>query len=498
MGKILLKDMDKNMEILKEEFKDCYDVEFRKIEVGDLNKVRLVFVFIDGLVDKSYISEYAIASLISQEELKNFTLEGFKSSLINIIAEKALATIDIKEEFYMEKIVDSILSGDTVILIENNDKCLIFDTKGWASRSIGEPQTETVIRGPRDGFTESVKVNTTLVRRRIKDVNLKLKMHKVGKRSKTTVIVMYMNDIVDKSLVNEVNERLGAIDIDAIQDSSILENLIEDDYLSAFPQIENTERPDSVAASLYEGRVAIMVDNSPFALIVPATVGTLMQSTEDYYTRWPEASFIRLLRIMAILICLLAPSGYIAVTAYHPGMLPTKLAYYLAASRVNVPFPAVVEAFLMELILELLRESGTRISGPIGTTVGIVGGLIIGQASVEAGIVSPLMIIIVALTTIASFAIPSYELAAGIRIWRFILIFLSAIFGLYGIMLGVILLGTHLIRLDSFGVPFTSPYSGLGLTDGEIKDTLIKAPIQELQYRPTFTNTRNKRRMRRR
>lgn len=498
MGRILLKDIDKNLEILKEEFKDCYDVEFRKIEVGDLNKVRLVFIFIDGLIDKAYVSEYAIASLISQEELKTFTLEGFKSSLINVIAEKALATIDIKEEFHMEKIIDSILSGDTVILIENNDKCLIFDTKGWASRSIGEPQTETVIRGPRDGFTESVKVNTTLVRRRIKDVNLKSQMHKVGKRSKTTVVVMYMDDIVDKSLVKEVNERLAAIDIDAVQDSSILENLIEDNYLSAFPQIENTERPDSVAASLYEGRVSIMMDNTPFALIVPATVGTLMQSTEDYYTRWPEASFIRLLRVMAIIICLLAPSGYIAMTAYHPGMLPTKLAYYLAASRINVPFPAVVEAFLMELILELLRESGTRISGPIGTTVGIVGGLIIGQAAVEAGIVSPLMIIIVALTTIASFAIPSYELAAGIRIWRFILIFLSAIFGLYGIMLGVILLGTHLIRLDSFGVPFTSPYSGLGLTDGEIKDTLIKAPVQELQYRPIFTNTRNKRRMRRR
>ena len=498
MSKILLKDMEKNLQILKDNFKDCYDVEFRTIEVGDIKKIKLIFVFIDGLISKTYISEYAIASLISQEELKSFTLEGLKSSLITTIAEKALATVDVKEEFHMEKIIDGILSGDTVILIEDIDKCLIFDTKGWASRSIGEPQTESVIRGPRDGFTESVKVNTTLIRRRIKDVNLKSRLHIVGRRSKTTVIVMYMDDIVDKTILKEVEERINAIDIDAVQDSSILENLIEDNYLSAFSQIENTERPDSVAASLCEGRVAIIVDNSPFALIVPATVGTLMGSTEDYYTRWPEATFVRILRLVAIMICLLAPSMYIASTAYHPGLLPTKLTYYLAASRVNVPFPAVIEAFLMEIVLELLRESGTRISGPIGTTVGIVGGLIIGQAAVEAGIVSPLMIIIVALTTISSFAIPSYEFAAGLRIWRFILIFLSAILGLYGIVLGAIILGTHLVRMDSFGVPFTSPYSGLGLHDGGLKDTLIKAPVQDLEFRPVFTNPRNKRRMRRR
>ena len=307
-----------------------------------------------------------------------------------------------------------------------------------------------------------------------------------------------MEDIVDRSLVEEVERRINRVDIDAVIDSSILENLIEDNYLSAFPQVENTERPDAVAASLYEGRVAIVVDNSPFVLIVPATVGTLMQSSEDYYTRWPEATFIRSLRLLAIIICLLAPAMYIATTAYHPGLLPGKLTYYLAASRVNVPFPAVVEAFIMELVLELLRESGTRISGPIGTTVGIVGGLIIGQAAVEAGIVSPLMIIIVALTTISSFAIPSYEFAAGIRIWRFILIFMSSVLGLYGMVLGVIILGTHIIKLNSFGVPFTSPYSGLGLNDGELEDTLIKAPIQKLEYRPTFTNPRNKRRMRRR
>lgn len=498
MQKILLKDLEKNEETLKKIFTDCDDVQFRKIEVGDVFRVKMTLIFIDGLVNKEYMAEHAIYSLFIEEEIKSFSLQGFKSSLIDVIAKEILTTIDIKEEFRIENILNAVLSGDTVILIDNVDKCLVFDTKGWESRGVSQPETETVIRGPRDGFNESVKVNMTLVRRRIKDTNLKIKMQKVGRRSMTSVAVMYMEDIVDKSLVTEVNERLKSIDIDAILDSSILENLIEDNYLSPFPQIENTERPDSVAAALYEGRVAIIVDNSPFALIVPATIGTLMQSSEDYYTRWTESSFIRIIRFIAIFLSVLAPALYIAITAYHPGLLPTKLTYYLAASRVNVPFPAVVEAFLMELTMELLRESGTRISGPIGTTVGIVGGLIIGQAAVEAGIVSPLMIIIVAITTISSFAIPSYELSAGFRIWRFILIACAAIFGLYGIMLGVIILGTHLIKLDSFGVPFTSPYSGLGISSGDLKDTLIKMPIQELEKRPTFTQPRNKRRMRRR
>lgn len=498
MQTILLKDLEKNITTLKTLLKDCDDIVYRNIEIGDVYRVKLCFVFVDGLIDKTFISEYAIQSLISEEEIKNFTLQGFKTSLIDIIAKESLATAEIKEEFHMEKIINFLLSGDTILLIDGVDKGIIIGSRGWPGRGIGEPTTETVVRGPRDGFTETLKFNTTLVRRRIKDTRLKLKIRQIGKRSKTDVAIMYIEDIVDKNLLQEVNSRIDEIDIDAIMDSSILENLIEDNYLSPFPQIENTERPDAVAASLYEGRVAILVDNSPFALIVPATIGTLMQSSEDYYSRWTESTVIRILRLLALGLSLLAPALYVAITAFHPGLLPTKLAYYLAASRINVPFPAVVEAFLMEITIELIRESGKRISGPVGTTIGIVGGLIIGQAAVEAGIVSPLMIIIVAATSISAFAIPSYELSAGFRICRFIFIVLAAIFGLYGIMLGVIILGTHLIKLDSFGIPYTSPYAGLGIKEGELKDTLIKAPVQEFEFRPVFTHPRNKRRMRRR
>ncbi|NMA87184.1 MAG: spore germination protein [Tissierellia bacterium] len=498
MTEYLSKDLNKNVDNFKEIFKDCGDICFRFIEIGKDNKVPVCLIFSDGLIDKSLLSEYAIQLLITSNEDEDFLLRKIKKNLLDSLAKESIAIPEVEEENEIDKIVNAVLSGETVLLVDKVDIALILSTRGWPTRGVGEPETETVVRGPRDGFSETLKLNTTLVRRRIKDPKLKMKNFEIGRRSKTDIAVLYIEDIVNPELVDEVNKRLGDIDIDAILDSGTLEHLIEDNYLSPFPQIENTERPDTVAAALYEGRVAILVDNTPFALIIPATIGTLLQSAEDYYSRWTIASFVRLLRILAGVLATLSPALYIAITSFHPGLIPTKLTYYVAASRINVPFPSVVEAFLMEITIELLREAGTRISGPIGTTIGIVGGLIIGQAAVEAGIVSPLMIIIVAITTIAAFALTSYELASGLRVCRFGFMILASILGLYGIMLGVVLLLTHLARLTSFGIPFTSPYSGLGIKEGDLKDTLIKAPVQELEFRPKFTFNKNKRRMRRR
>lgn len=498
MGEIISKDLNKNIETLKTIFKDCDDITYRFIEIGAPPKIQVCFVFYDGLIDKHLISEYAIQLLLSTSENEGFNLTKFRSNLLDTIAKEAIAIPGVEEEDNVDKIVDAILSGETILLADKASKSLILSSRGWPTRGVGEPETETVVRGPRDGFAETLKINTTLIRRRIRDPKLKIKNTQVGRRSKTDVAVMYIEDIVNEGLLKEVHRRLDNVDIDGILDSSMLEYLIEDNYLSPFPQIENTERPDTVASSLYEGRVAILVDNTPFALIVPATIGTLSQSAEDYYSRWTIASVIRIIRLIAGFLAILAPALYIAITSFHPGLIPTKLTYFVAASRINVPFPAVIEAFLMEITIELLRESGTRISGPIGTTIGIVGGLIIGQAAVEAGIVSPLMIIIVAITTISAFALPSYEFSSGLRFCRFILMILASILGLYGIMLGIVVLSTHVVRLNSFGIPFTSPYSGLGLEEGDLKDTLIKAPIQKFQLRPTFTFPKNKRRMKKR
>lgn len=493
MGQIVSKDLNKNINILKTILKDCDDIGYRTIKIGKNNKREACFVFSDGLIDKSLLSEYAIQLLLTISD--DSTDLNLNSTELDKIAKESIAIPEVKEEEDLDKIVDAILAGETAFFVDKANKALLLSSRGWPTRGVGEPDTETVVRGPRDGFSETLKLNTTLVRRRIRDPKLKIKNMQIGRRSKTDIAIMYIEDIASLDILKEVNRRLDKVDIDAIIDSSMLEFLIEDNYLSPFPQIENTERPDTLAASLCEGRIGIIVDNSPFALIVPATIGTLSQSAEDYYSRWTITTIIRWVRLIAAFLSLLAPALYIAITSFHPGLIPTILTYYLGASRVNVPFPAVIEAYLMELTIELLRESGTRIAGPIGTTIGIVGGLIIGQAAVEAGIVSPLMIIIVAVTTIASFSLPSYEWASGFRFCRFIFMALAGILGLYGIMLGIVVLSTHFARLESFGIPFSAPYSGLGIEEGDLKDTLVKAPIQKLQLRPIFTFPKNRRRM---
>ncbi len=495
MLKNIVEDIDKNLEYIKERFRDCEDVIYREMEVGRDKKVKIAIIMIDGLTNKVDIQDFAIENLLIEKQPD--TVDVYKETILEYILREGISNAEVKEEHDFEKVLNFLMSGETLLLIDGVDIALIIGSRGWAARSIGEPVTEAVIRGPRDGFTETLRTNTTLIRRRIKDTNLKLRMYKVGRRSQTDVALMYIEDIVNEDLLNEVKKRLKDVDIDAVLDSSILEHLIEDNALSPFPEIENTERPDSAAASLSEGRVVLVVDNSPFVLMIPATLGTLMQSSEDHYNRWLETSVVRIIRLMGVLLSFLGPGLYIAITSYHPGLLPTRLLYYLAASRINVPFPAVVEATIMELTMELIRQAGTRISGPIGSTIGIVGGLIIGQAAVEAGIVSNLMIIVVALTTIASFTIPSYELASALRVLRFAFIALAGVLGLYGIMLGIILVGSHLVILDSFGVPYSAPYSGLGIEEGDLKDTLFKAPVQSLRQRPGFTHPKNKWRMKR-
>lgn len=488
----LSKNLDENLKIIKEDLKDSSDVVFREILIG--GDLKAAFVLVDGLSFMTGVSDFVIEDLLGK--LGKVNMEENQDNLLEYLQEQAFSFFEVKAQEDLDIIYKLILSGETLFLLDGRDKGLVLGTRFYPVRSVDEPATETLIRGPRDGFTESLRMNTALVRRRVRDTRFKIVSKEVGTRSKTDIALMYIEDIVDSKILREVHKRIDNIDIDAILDSSMLEHLIEDNYLSPFPQMENTERPDSVASGLFEGRVCIIVDNSPFALMIPGTLGTLLQSSEDHYSRWLESSFVRILRVIALGLVLFSSSLYISITAFNPGLLPTRLIYYIGASRINVPFPAVIEAMMMEIIMEVIRQAGTRISGPIGSTIGIVGGLIIGQAAVEAGIVSSLMIIVVAVTTVATFAIPSYELSAALRILRFVFMILAGFFGLYGIILGVLLLGSHIIVLDSFTIPYASPYSGLGIEEGDIKDTLVKSPIQKLWRRPAFTNPKNKRRYR--
>ncbi len=487
----LSKSIDQNIDNFKKILKDCDDIIFREFFVGEEQQYKFAIIYVDGLTNKELISDYALESLMHQARGLSPNPKDIKKNLYKLSKNGSIAVTEVKELDNVEETLDSILIGETILLIDGYNKSLMMSSRGWPIRGLAEPQTETVIRGPRDGFVETGKVNTSLIRRRIRDPKLKLKYMQIGERSKTDVALMYIDDIANSELVEEVKKRLKEIKIDAILESSYIEQMIEDDWLSPFPQIENTERPDAVAAALYEGRVAIVVDNTPFVLLAPVTYNMLLQSSEDYYDRWPIATGIRIVRYLAVPFSLLLPSLYIAITSFHPGMLPTQLALYVAATRMGVPFPAFIEAFIMEGTLELLRESGTRISGPIGTTIGIVGGLVIGQAAVEAGIVSPLMVIVVAVTTISSFALPNYSFASGFRLARFFLMVFSAVFGLYGIMLGLILLGSHLVNLKSFGVPYMSPYSSFIMMGKDLKDSVIRYPLHLMRRRPRFTDIKD-------
>lgn len=487
------KNIDENIKYIKDMLKDCDDIIYRDIWVGDEFQYKLGLVFVDGLVDKSLINDHVMHSLLLGARQANPSVEEIKKNIYEVIKKATITGGDIKEIDDLNKCITSVLSGDTALFFDGYPKIVIISSKGWQMRSVTPPETEMVVRGSREGFTETIRVNTALVRRWIRDPKFKIKQMQIGKRSKTDIAILYIDDIVNKDLLNVIKKRLENIDIDGVLESGYIEQLIEEDWHSPFPQMLNTERPDKVAASVLEGRIAILIDNSPFALIIPTTLATLFQSPEDYFERWMIASLLRILRFTAALIALTAPSIYVAFTSYHPGMIPTKLALYIAATRQGVPFPAFMEALIMEATFELLREAGIRLPVPIGQTIGIVGGLIIGQAAVMAGIVSPLMVIVVAVTAVASFSIPSYSAAIAFRMLRFIFMILAAILGLYGIMLGFILMLTHLVVLKSFGEPYLSPFVEVNISD--FADTLIRAPLMVFKKRPASLETQDKKKL---
>jgi len=482
---------------LKEEIKDHISSEIKNdvLYIKDLmegnsdlvvrefrfQKLNAALIYIDGMADKRLLDDYVLESLMGREE-------PIKS--IYDIKERMLTVSDIREVKKLSEGINAMLSGDTLMLLDSLDMAYVIATRSWAARGVGEPASETVIRGSREGFTETVRFNTALVRRRIRDTRLRMISKTIGVRSKTDVIIAYIDDIVNKDVLEELYNRIDKIKIDAILDSGYIEQMIEDNSLSPFPQIQSTERPDVVAAALYEGRIAILVDNSPYSIIVPTTMGNLFQSPDDYYQRWFSASLIRVVRSFALLISIILPALYVAVTSFHTAIIPTRLAYSIAASREGVPFPAFVEALIMEISLWLLLEAIVRLPRPIGATIGIVGGLIIGQSAVSAGIVSPIMIIIVGVTAITEFITPNYEVTLGLRIIRFFILIASAIIGLYGIILGLILVLSHLIKLKSFGIPYLAPFVNTEIRD--FKDMFVRVPFKYYKERPDYMNTGDK------
>ncbi|MBM7643991.1 spore germination protein KA [Scopulibacillus daqui] len=467
------KDLKQNLQILKSLYTDCSDVIFHDFVIGE--KETAALVYIDGLSNIEEIDEHLLEPLM-KENADAGSITAIKDQ-ISISSTKKINKIS--------DVINEISNGNPVILVHNLNTGLAVALPHWEMRSIEDPAAESVVRGPREGFVETIRVNTSLIRRKIKSPQLKMKSMVIGKYTQTQIVITYIEGICNQRLLKEIENRLNKISIDGILESGYIEEMIEDNPYSPFPQVLSTERPDVVSANLLEGRAAILVDGSPFALIMPISFWSLMQSSEDYYQGFIVGTTIRWLRYFFLCVALLAPSLYVAILTYHQEMLPTTLLLTIAQSREQIPFPALVEALLMELTFEALREAGVRLPKQVGAAVSIVGALVIGQAAIQAGLASAPMVMVVAITGIASFLIPRYSMATSIRLLRFPIMFLSGFLGLTGLMLGVITLVIHLCSLRSFGVPYLDP---LGPTKkSSLKDVLFRAPMWSQTTRPHFT-----------
>ncbi|WP_245308159.1 spore germination protein [Halalkalibacter urbisdiaboli] len=473
--------LGRNLSSIKNKLNNCSDVNFRQIKI---HHQMAYLIYIEGLTNVDDIQVHVIRDLFSNLKKEPVSLEVIRHEIVSIG--------QVSTEKKINVCVDLILRGNTVLLIDGLDEALLFQAKNFETRSISEPESESAIRGPREGFIESIAVNTSLIRRKIRSTDFKVKMTQVGEYTQTDVGLVYIEGLASDELVKEVEERINRIEADSILETGYIEEFIEDDPWSIFPQVQVTERPDTVAANLLEGRVAVIVDGTPFVIILPATFWQQFQASEDYYERFHISIFLRILRFAFLWIALLLPSLYIATTTYHHEMIPTNLLLSISASREAIPFPALVEAFIMELSFEALREAGVRLPKTIGQAVSILGALVIGTAAVEAGIVSAPMVIIVSLTGIASFTVPKFSLAISIRLLRFPMMILAGVFGLFGIVVGVIAVTTHLCKLRSFGVPYFSPVAPLSLTG--LKDVLIRLPWWQEDVRPNQFVKQNRRR----
>lgn len=456
-----------NLQSFKNAVNDSPDIVIREWKVGENPSVQAALIFVTGLVDNRFINEFIMEPLVQLSSLP-------KERLTDIFKERLLPIGGIHESDEFGFLLTGLLSGDAVLLCDGYGRGLLIDSKGWEGRGVEEPNSQTVIRGPRDGFTENLTTNIALVRRRIVSSKLWSEHYRIGRVTKTRVAILYLDGIAPEQIVNEVRERLLRIELAGILESGYIEEMIQDKHWTVFPTVFNSERPDVISAGLLEGRVAIVVDGTPFVLMVPALFTHFFQAAEDYYQRFDISTLIRWLRYLAFAIALLGPSLYIAITTYHHDMLPPQLLISLSAQREEIPFPAFIEAIIMEITFELLREAGIRLPRAVGQAISIVGALVIGQAAVEAGIVSAAMVIVVSITAISSFIMPSYNLGISVRILRFGIMGLAACFGLFGVVAAVIMIIQHLCQLRSFGVPYMSPLTPVHIS--KQRDTLIRAP----------------------
>ena len=477
----LSQNLKKNLDTVKTRFGDSSDLIIREFSFGrdKEREIKAALIFLDGMINLSMINDNIIKPLMHGSQLF-LAEETADISSMDEIRDTLLAVGEVKTVYTYNEMIEACLSGNAVLIAEGFCKALDIGAKGWEKRAVTEPTSETAIRGPREGFTENLRTNTSLIRRKIKNPALKIRATVIGKRTHTQVNILYMGGIADPDLVSEVERRLKKIDTDAVLATGYLEEYIEDSPSTAFPTIWCSEKPDAIAGKLLEGRVAIVVDGSPFVMSVPMLFVENFQTAEDYITRSHYATMVRILRLIAFIISLFTPALYIALTTYHQELIPTTLLFTMAASSEGVPFPAAVEMGIMMLVFEILREAGIRMPRAVGQTISIVGALVMGEAAVQAGIVGAPVVIIIAITAVSSFAIPFASDA--ISLLRWFLLIMATTMGSFGITIGAFIILVHLTSLRSFGAHYLAPLAPFQKAD--LKDTVVRAPLWAMRTRP--------------
>jgi spore germination protein KA len=479
---ILTSDLKRNLSIFEKLISPSKDIVIRDLSIGKDRPKQAAILFVNNMVNQEIINRDIIRPLITS------TVPAAVLDNPDFISTSLLPVANVEKKQDLNSLLHSCYSGNTILLIDGMENALVIDTQGLKQRAVEDSKIEPLVRGPREAFTESLGTNITLVRRRIKNPKLTLEMLQLGQQSKTDLCILYVKGIINPNLVQEIRRRLARINTDAILESGYIEQFIEDEPYSIFPTIGNSERPDTITAKMLEGRAAILVDGTPIALTMPMTFFEGFQSPEDYYSRPYLTSLIRLLRFSSFCISVYTPALYTALTTFHQEMIPTPLLLKIAATREGIPFPVALEMLLMGAIFEILREAGVRLPRPVGQTISIVGALVLGEAAASAGLISPLTIILTALTAVTGFMVPTHT--DSTIILRVIFLLLASVLGGLGITLGLLFLIPYLNSLRSFGTPYMYPLATFSLNG--FKDFLIRAPIWAQSLRPSAIVRKNR------
>lgn len=485
-------DKEVTTENIKSILSDSDDIKYQVYYINGRRNLPVTLIYVDGLVDTKVINDDILKPLMQEKALEE--VNNLKD-IVDLIEHGIIYHASRKMQSSLGDTLEDILRGSVALVFDKEKKAITFDAKGFEKRAITEPSTESALKGAKDSFIEVLRVNTALVRRKIHTPYLRIKEIIVGKQTRTSIAVIYIENLTNKNIVEEVIERLSKINIDGATTAGSIEENIIDNKRTIFPLVLNTERTDKFCHNILEGRVGLIIDGLPTTYIIPATVDMFYQTPEDYAQNYVISSFLRLIRYVNSLLTLLLPGFYIAITTFHQEMIPTVLAITIISSKAEVPFPTSTSIFFMLLAFEVLIEAGFRLPKTIGQTISIVGAIVVGQAAVQAKIISPVVVIVIAVAGLAGLTMPNQDFLNALRICRLMFAICATIAGLYGLSLAFLLLIYHMNTLETFGVPYFSPFSANEGRD-VLNDSIIRVPLSFMKKRPSNLKTLNKKRQR--